>query len=233
MHPDIQALLTLQDDDLAIDALEDRLAELAPHLKQLAAAKQAAEAQAAKAREAVSGEERAQVALKTRMEQHKDLQTRNTAQVDMIARPREATAAMAQLEQSKKLMAEDEKALEASNARLRALRDDVTARETTLLAAMEAESNAQEAVSAQRAEIEGQLAAARARRAGDAEKVNSGFRSKYDRIRAKRRMRAVHPVLGNTCAHCDTMVPTQRRNLMASKGAIDICEGCGVILYQE
>lgn len=233
MHPDIQALLTLQDDDLAIDALEDRLAELAPHLKQLAAAKQAAETQAAKAREAVSVEDRALVMLKTRMEQHKDLQTRNTAQVDMIARPREATAAMAQLEQSKKLMAEDEKAVEASNARLRALRDEVTLRETTLIAAMEAESNAQEAVSAQRAEIDRQLAEARARRAANAEKVNSGFRSKYDRIRAKRRMRAVHPVLGNTCAHCDTMVPTQRRNLMAAKGAIDICEGCGVILYQE
>ena len=233
MHPDIQALLTLQDDDLAIDGLEDRLAELAPHLKQLAAAKQAAEAQAAKAREAVSAEERSQVALKTRMEQHRDLQTRNTAQVDMIARPREATAAMAQLEQSKKLMAEDEKALEASNTRLRALRDEVTQRETALIAAMEAESNAQEAVSAQRAEIEGQLKEARTRRATDAEKVNSGFRSKYDRIRAKRRMRAVHPLVGNSCANCDTMVPTQRRNVMTAKGGIDVCEGCGVILYPE
>lgn len=233
MHPDIQALLTLQDDDLAIDALEDRLAELAPHLKQLAAAKQAAEVQAAKARDAVSAEERAQLLLKTRMEQHRDLQTRNTAQVDMIARPREATAAMAQLEQSKKLMAEDEQALEASNARLRALRDDVTQRETTLIAAMEAESNAQEAVSAQRRDLEAQLNEARARRAADAEKVNSGFRSKYDRIRAKRRMRAVHPLVGNSCAHCDTMVPTQRRNVMSAKGGIDVCEGCGVILYPE
>lgn len=233
MHPDIQALLTLQDDDLAIDALEDRLAELAPRLKQLAAEKQAAEVQAAKAREAVSAEERAQSALRTRMDQHRDLQTRNTAQVDMIARPREAAAAMAQLEQAKKLLAEDEKELEASNARLRALRDQVTDRESTLIAAMEAESNAQEALSAERSAIQAELEAAKTKRAANADKVNGSFRSKYDRIRAKRRMRAVHPLQGNSCANCDTMVPTQRRNVMVAKGGIDICEGCGVILYPE
>ena len=53
----------------------------------------------------------------------------------------------------------------------------------------------------------------------------------YDRVRRRRRAEAVFPLRGPSCGACDTAVPTQRRAAMASSGALEMCEGCGALLY--
>jgi predicted nucleic acid-binding Zn-ribbon protein len=62
--------------------------------------------------------------------------------------------------------------------------------------------------------------------------VPEGLRSKYDRIRGgKKRTEAVFAMSGMSCGNCDTAIPMQRRHVMNNTGAIDVCEGCGVLMY--
>jgi hypothetical protein len=55
--------------------------------------------------------------------------------------------------------------------------------------------------------------------------------STYDRVRTRRRSETVFPLRGPSCSACDTAIPTQRRAAMAASGALEMCEGCGVLLY--
>ncbi len=43
--------------------------------------------------------------------------------------------------------------------------------------------------------------------------------STYDRIRSRKRVHAVFPLRGKSCGNCDTMIPMQRRSIMSATGA--------------
>ena len=67
--------------------------------------------------------------------------------------------------------------------------------------------------------------------ASKARHVTGSLRAKYDRIRSRRHAQAIFALVDGACGSCDTAVPVQRRTVMSSAGAIDVCEGCGVLLY--
>jgi uncharacterized protein len=50
-------------------------------------------------------------------------------------------------------------------------------------------------------------------------------------VRTRRRAETVFPLRGPSCSACDTAIPTQRRAAMAATGALEMCEGCGALLY--
>ena len=79
--------------------------------------------------------------------------------------------------------------------------------------------------------LEQELGEVKADRDQKAERVPRSLLQRYDRIRSKRRTTALYPLRGQSCAHCDTAIPVQRRNTMAATGATELCEGCGVLLY--
>ena len=79
--------------------------------------------------------------------------------------------------------------------------------------------------------VRADLAAAYAVREGIAADVNATLRQKYERIRSRRRSQAIFALHGSACSCCDTAVPVQRRKMMATTGAIEVCEACGVLLY--
>ena len=87
-------------------------------------------------------------------------------------------------------------------------------------------------IEAKRAELQSQLDSAKRDRDGRAVSVPRPVLGKYDRIRG-RRSQALYALRGGSCGNCDTAVPLQRRNLMASSGQIEVCEACGVLLYAE
>lgn len=233
MHPDVEALRKLQDEDLTIDALEDRFAGLEPRLLALDRARRAAEGEVAKARDAVAAEERSQTMLRGRIEQHRELHSRNAAQMDHISRARETAAAMAQLDQAKRMIADDEEEIRATGDRLNGLRERLAEKEMALALAQEEEQTARRTLGDERAAIERELAEARTARGRTAERVPAAIRQRYERIRSRRREQVVYPVRNNSCAHCDTMIPVQRRSAMIAKGSFDVCEGCGVLLFAE
>jgi uncharacterized protein len=232
MQQDVEALLALQIDDAHIRELEDQLNALDPELASLDRKREQAAGAVARAQSAVELEERRQRELSARLAQHKQLQERNLAQLDEVKRLKEATAAMAQVETTKRMMAEDESELQASIRRLNELQAAV-AGSSNILAEIEAEQEtARSEIGTKKAAINEKLSEARAIRNGKSAGVPRALLAKYDRIRG-RRPQALFSLRGGSCGNCDTAIPLQRRNMMNGTGQIEVCEACGVLLYAE
>lgn len=229
MHQDVAALLAVQDDDVVIHELEAKLAALAPRVAAMQQEIDQADAALAQARQAVEGEERRHREVQGRVAQHRQLQERNQTQLNSIADARAAAAAMAQLDQTRRMIEEDEREVDASNRRLAELRHTVGAREQALEELRQAQEQARASLDADSADLQRQLAEKRRDRDEKAARVPRALLSRYDRI-ARRHVHAVFPLRGHSCGHCDTTLPLQRRSAMRS-GATEICEGCGVLLY--
>jgi predicted nucleic acid-binding Zn-ribbon protein len=224
-------LLTVQTDDIEIHGLEERLAALMPRLDAMAKEQERAGVALEQARQAVDAEERRQRDVRGRLDQFKQLEERNQAQLNAVTSAREATAATAQLDQARKMIGEAQRELDGITHRLGDLRHAVTERDHSLRDIDRAQSELRESLGADRAAIEAQLAEVQARRNERAQKVPRGLLQRYDRIRSRKRIHAVFPLRGHSCANCDTVLPLQRRSAMAGSGATEICEGCGVLLY--
>lgn len=229
---ELEALLKLQADDVVIHALEQRLGALEPRIRELDARKARITDAMERTSAAVAVEEKKQAHLRDKIVEHKQLIERNQAQMDAVKTLKQATAAAAQMEQAKKIVAGEESDLLALNRRLEELRGTQNGQKTEL-AALEAEQETARAeVASERAVIDGELAVAREKRAVSARDVPGTLLSKYDRIRGgKKRTEAVFRMNGMSCGSCDTAIPMQRRHVMSSTAAIELCEACGVLMY--
>jgi len=231
VHQDVAALLSVQDDDGVIFGIEARLAALEPRLEALAAETRRADQSLAAARAGVEAEEKRQHDLQFRITQHRELVKRNEAVLDAVKSPREAAAASAQVEQARRMLADDEREVNGINAKLGDLRGIVKEREAALAKTREIQAEATATLSADRAAALDELRRLRASRDGKAAKVNKTLLLRYDRIQKRERSVALFPLRGLSCSNCDTMLPVQRANVMAGTGAPELCEGCGVLLY--
>lgn len=231
MSNEVEALLALQEDDTRIHELEERLHALDPKLAALDRKRENAKQALDRARAAVETEERRQRELQGMIAQHKQMQEKNLAQLDAVKRLKEATAAMAQVESARRIIADDESELQALNRRIGELRTTVVNSEAALASVEEEQTTARGEIAAERSEIDASLAEARAKRNTKTEAVPRALLGKYDRIRT-RRAQALYPLRGESCGNCDTAIPMQRRNHMAVNGPIDVCEACGVLLYR-
>lgn len=231
MKDEVGTLLEVQADDLRIYGLEDRLNALAPRLAALEKDRKRAEEALAQTAQLVADEEKRQRDVQDRLRQHRELRDRSEALLGQVSTPREAAAAMAQIDQAKRFIADEEQELAALGARLTELRKTVAEREHAVAETGRVQQEARTTLDADRAVIEQELGAARSARERKAGKVPRALLQKYDRIRSRRRSTAVFPLRGKSCAHCDTAIPVQRHSTMVGTGATEVCEGCGVLLY--
>ena len=231
MHPDVAALLAVQTDDIEIHGLEERLEALMPRLNAMARDQERAAAALEQARQAVDTEERRQRDVRGRLDQFRQLEERNQATLNAVTSAREATAATAQLDQARRMIGEAQRELDSIVHRLGDLRHDVTERDHALRDIDRAQKELRASLDADRGAIDADLAKLRAQRNELAAKVPRSLLARYDRIRSRKRVHAVFPLRGNSCANCDTVLPLQRRSAMAGSGATEVCEGCGVLLY--
>lgn len=230
MHNDVEVLLALQADDTEIFELERRLRALEPRMSELNRKREAAVTALNRAKGAVEAEEKRQRELLIKVATHKQMQERNLAQFDAVKRLKEATAAMAQVESARRIIAEDESELQSISRRLVELRTAVEGLESAVLAVEAEQATAREEIDLEQTEILGSLETARKARIEKTSGVPRPLLGKYDRIRT-RRPKALYALRGDSCGACDTAIPMQRRNLMAVNGALDVCEACGVLLY--
>ena len=231
VHPDVAALLAVQEDDLAIDALEIKLVALRPRIDQMSKDRDKAGAALQQAKQAADAEERRRAEIAERVAQHKSLYDKNQAALNHIASMKEATAATAQLEQAKRMIDEDERELTTIGQRLQEANRSVLDRERVADELAAAQEQARSSLSVDQAEIEGQLESARKDRTAKVQKVPRSLLSQYERIRSRKRTHVVFPLNGASCGNCDTMIPMQRRSTMTGSAKTEICEGCGVMLY--
>ena len=231
MHPDVAALLAVQADDIEIHGLEERLAALMPRLDAIVKEQERAAVALDQARQAVDAEERKQRDVRGRLDQFRQLEERNQAQLNSVTSAREATAATAQLDQARKMISDTQRELDTIGHRLSDLRHAVTERDHALRDVEREQKDLRASLDADRATLESQLAEVHRRRDERAAKVPRSLLGRYDRIRSRKRVHAVFPLRGHSCANCDTVIPLQRRSAMAGSGATELCEGCGVLLY--
>ena len=231
MHQDVAALLAVQADDIEIHDLEEQLAALMPRIEAMAKEQERATHALDQARQAVEGEERRQRDIRGRLDQYRQLEERNQSQLNSVTTTREATAATAQLDQARRMIGEAQRELDMVNSRIGDMRHGVTEREHALHDMEVAQRELRTSLDADRSKLEAQLAEVRRRRNDRARAVPRSLLSRYDRIRSGKRVHAVFPLRGHSCANCDTVIPLQRRSSMSGSGATEICEGCGVLLY--
>jgi predicted nucleic acid-binding Zn-ribbon protein len=231
MQNDVEVLLSLQADDTEIYELETRLRALEPRMSELDRKLENAVATLNRAKGSVETEERRQRDLLTKVAAHKQMQERNLAQLDAVKRLKEATAAMAQVESARRMIADDESELATIGRRLVELRSSVETHEAAVAAVEEEQLLARDEIAKEQSEITSALETARRARNEKTAGVSRPLLGKYDRIRT-RRPKALYALRGDSCGNCDTAIPMQRRNLMAVNGAIDVCEACGVLLYR-
>jgi hypothetical protein len=228
---ELAKLLALQDQDDVVGALLERLEALAPRLAALDAARANALRILEETRALVDVDEHRQREVEGRISDHRQRHERNLSHLDAVKRMREATAAMAQVEAGRKVLADEENELKSLIARIAEGHATIRRQEKTL-ADLDAEQlQAREVISSERSELDSALAKAREVRGGMASKVEAGVLHKYERIRGRRRAQAVFALTSGACSSCDTAVPVQRRKMMANTGVIEVCEACGVLLY--
>jgi uncharacterized protein len=231
VHPDVTALLAVQDEDLIIHDLETRLAELRPRLDAMARERDKALAGLQEAKLIAASEERRRAEVAARVSQHRALQEKNQTALNNVTSMREATAATAQLEQAKRMIDEDERELAQIGQRSAEASRMVDERQRVATELETAQVKARDSLAADQSDIEQKLGKARKERDAKAVHVPRSLLSRYDRIRSRKRVHAVFPLRNHSCGNCDTMLPLQRRSLMLNTGATEVCEGCGVMLY--
>src|SRR4051812_3314346 len=164
MHQEVEALLALQEDDLKIREIENQIRALDPTLAELDKRKEQATQALARAQTLVQAEEKKQRELQGRLSQHKQLQERNLHQLEDVKRMREATAATAQVESTRRLMAEDETELLALSRRLSEMNAVVNESKKTLASIEEEQQATRPAIEAKRSQLQSELEAARKER---------------------------------------------------------------------
>jgi len=232
MQQEVEALLALQQDDLKIREIEAQMRALDPQLAELDKRRDQAAAALARAETLVQGEEKKQRELQARLAQHKQMQERNLHQLEDVKRMREATAATTQVESTRRLMGEDEAELAIIGRRMAEMNTAIANSKQALAAVEQEQQETRPEIESKRSALQSQLDDANTDRNGKAGAVSRPMLGKYDRIRGKRD-RALYPLRGGSCGHCDTAVPLQRRNMMSGTGQIEVCEACGVLLYAD
>ncbi|HEU4584632.1 MAG TPA: hypothetical protein VFR95_02735 [Gemmatimonadaceae bacterium] len=231
MNPDLAALLTLQEDDTTMAAIDERLHELDSRTEALDVERAAVNASMDRTRASAEAAEKQRRELAHKIEEHRAMQERNLSVLDAVRKQREATAAMTQVDMVRRVLAQEESDLQSLNGRIADLK---RAEEATLaeLGEVDERQSAERAeIARQRVELEEEMKAARQKRDASAARVPRNILSKYERIRGREKSFALYQLRGAACGRCNTAIPLQRRNVMAAGRTIEVCEGCGVLLY--
>lgn len=233
MHPDLASLLALQEKDKAVTAAQKALDALKPEEEaldqELGTTRRALE----EAQRGVAGAEARRVEMEQRIASYKQLQERRRQQLDFVRGAKEASTLMAEIDMARSVLVKEEADfLRSGDAIVEAEKKvkEIQKQHDTVL---EAQGEARAALEQRRAGLVEQLEQARSERAAAAQAVRAPMLSRYERIRRGRSPLVVYPVRSDSCGHCRTAVPLQRRMQILQGETIESCEVCGVMLYAE
>src|ERR1700687_1279436 len=161
MQQEVEALLALKQDDLKIREIEAQMRALDPQLAELDKRRDQAAAALIRAQTLVQTEEKKQRELQARLAQHRTMQERNLHQLEDVKRMREATAATAQVESTRRLMAEDESEIAILGRRISEMNATVASAKQALATLEEEQKAARPEIEAKRASLQSDLNSAR------------------------------------------------------------------------
>lgn len=232
MNTELQALLIVQQDDEVIRAIETRRDALAPRLATLDKARKRAADQVTRTDGALERELEKYRALEGRLVDHKIRLDKNVDVLNSAQKLKEVTAAAAQVEAARKVLADEESESLALSRRIVDLRNALAVHRELLERTSADQEAARSTLAAELAVIDKELGVARGRRNKSSVGVGKSLLSKYDRVQARRRTIVVFQLHDDfSCGSCDTSIPLQRRLPMSTGAIIEPCEGCGCLLY--
>lgn len=233
MHPDLEAVLALQERDLAVATVQKDLDALLPEEAVLDAELAAQTKALDDAQAAVGSAETRRQELEARIAGYKQMQERRRQQLEYVRGAKEAATMMAEIDMARGVLVKEEAEFARSADWVieaeKKLKDQGKAHAAVV--ALQAEARA--ALAERRGAIEARLATAAEARAGAAGAVRSQLLVRYERIRRGRTPVVLVPLRQDACSHCNTAVPLQRRQLILQGQSLESCEGCGVLLYVE
>jgi len=233
VHPDLRSLLTLQEKDKDVLAVERAIEALKPEERALDAELETFTRALADAHRSATGAEARKAELEMRIAGYKQLQERRRQELDFVRGAKEASTLNAEIDMARGVLVKEEAEYMRSGDAIVEGDKKVKDAEKALAAVTERQAEARAALEAKRAELEGQLDVARAARQAATREVQAALLVRYERIRRGRAPGALYALNGGACGQCNTAVPTQRRMLIQQGHAIESCEVCGVLLYAE
>ena len=157
MHPDLEALLAVQRHDEAIRDIERQKDSLAPRLASLNNARKRVEDEIARTETTLAKETERHRALESRIAEHRSRHEKNVEILNHAHRLKEATAAAAQVETARRVLAEEESELLALNRRIIDLRSALAASKESLVDLETTQQPERSALEGEAASIDGTI----------------------------------------------------------------------------
>jgi predicted nucleic acid-binding Zn-ribbon protein len=233
VHPDLEALLALQDKDVALANCDARLKALEPELKALDEQVAAAERVVAQARASIQAALDRRDGLEGKIASYRTMQEQRRQKLEWVRGAKEASTLMAELDLARTVLAKEEAEFMRSGDAVGEAERKTAEAENALQNLRAAQAAQRELLAGRRQEIAAERETVALQRAQATQGVAPALLHKYDRIRRGKAPLAVYPLHGSSCGHCFTAVPTQRKALIQRGATIEGCEACGVLLYAK
>ena len=231
MHPDLEALLALQEKDQSVTQAERALAALAPEINRLDEQLAAADRTVQATRRSIDDALRRRDELEGKITSYRSMQEQRRQRLEWVRGAKEASTLMAELDLARSVLAKEEAEFMRSGDAVRDAERKTAEAEKALAAVREAQAAEREQLAGRREAILADLERAQGVRGQAAQAVNGALLARYERIRRGKAPLALYALHGDACGHCFTAVPTQRRVLIQRGATIEGCEACGVLLY--
>ena len=231
MHPELEALLALQEKDQAVTATDEALVGLEPELKVLDDAQAGAERALESAQTAIQTALNRREELEGKIANYRTMQEQRRQRLEWVRGAKEASTLMAELDLARSVLAKEEAEFMRSGDAVAEAERRAAEAEKVLQDLRAQQAPLREAIAGRREQIAGERERALAERERAAALVTAAMLARYERIRRGKAPLALYALHGDACGHCFTAVPTQRRALIQRGASIEGCEACGVLLY--
>ena len=233
MHPDLEALLALQDKDIALANCDARLKALEPEIRTLDDQVAAAERAVDQARASIRAALERRDGLEGKIQSYRSMQEQRRQRLEWVRGAKEASTLMAELDLARTVLAKEEAEFMRSGDAVGEAERKTAEAENALQNVIDSQAEQRELLAGKRQEIAAAREQVGVERARAAKNVNPTLLARYDRIRRGKAPLAVYPLHGSSCGNCFTAVPTQRKALIQRGATIEGCEACGVLLYAK
>lgn len=231
MHPELEALLALQEKDQAVMECDASLAALAPELGTLDDALAAAERNLGAAQAAIQAAMHRRDELEGKIANYRAMQDQRRQRLEWVRGAKEASTLMAELDLARSVLAKEEAEFMRSGDAVAEAERKAADAEQALEHLRAEQASQREVLAGKRDQIAAGREDAVAAREQAAARVGAAPLARYERIRRGKAPLALYPLHGDACGHCFTAVPTQRRSLIVRGASMESCEACGVLLY--
>jgi len=233
VHPDLEAVLALQDRDIAILNCDARLKALEPEVRALDEQIAVAERVVAQARAGIRAALERRDGLEGKIASYRTMQEQRRQRLEWVRGAKEASTLMAELDLARSVLAKEEAEFMRSGDAVGEAERKTAEAENALQNVRDAQAAQREALAGKRQEIANDRERASRERDQASRAVNPALLARYDRIRRGKAPLAVYSLHGSSCGNCFTAVPTQRKALIQRGATIEGCEACGVLLYAK